>query len=454
MKNFCRKLFITLLSLFLFSLIQSQTKIRSILTDKNTVFIGTNYGLYSNQNNICDWKLSNNGIPDGFDICKLTKFKNSIFGYDQSSVLFISKDDGVNWEKVPTFPKDFINVNSIYANDTSLFIIDLDQGIIYTSDEGLTWKSINFLNWLNPKKKENKTEIKETKKNESISKEKVLLEKRVTDLITTGSIILAGVTSRSASSCIYQSTDNGFTWIEASFDLQNVNVNRIYKNGNKIYVVSAGLNAGIYCSENDGANWVQLSKPPLRSITSFTSTSQQLFVGNYYDGVCCSNDNGLTWTKLDALVLKKKQTVDHLGITEEGLFIGTSDGIICMTNEDGNWKIKNEGLNTKKIGAFSYSAIGTQRGVTLSANKFSDEIIFQVNNTTASNIKIHIKLKIECEYASELGMITLPKQEIDWLISMDANSIKSYDTSPEECAISSCKNSTKSWEVISWTIIK
>lgn len=454
MKNYCRKLFIALLSLFIFSLTQSQTKIRSILTDKKTVFIGTNYGVYSNQNNICDWKLSNNGIPDGYDISKLAKFKNSIFGYDQSSVLFISKDSGVNWKKVLSFPNDFINVNSIYANDTSLFIIDLDKGIIYTSDEGLTWKSVDLLNWLNPNKINNKNEIKESKSKEANSKEKIILEKRVTDLITTGTVMLAGVTSRSASSCIYQSSDNGSTWIEASFDLQNVNVNRIYKNGNKIYVVTAGLNAGIYCSENNGINWEQLSKPPMRSITSFTSTSQQLFVGNYYDGVCTSTDNGLTWSKLDALVLKKKQTVDHLAITEEGLFIGTSDGIICMTNEDGNWKIKNEGLNTKKIGSFTYSTVGTQSGVTLSANKLSDEIIFQVNNTSNSNIKIHIKVKIECEYASELGMVALPKQEIDWLISVDANSIKSYDTSPEECAISSCKNNTKSWEVVSWEIIK
>jgi photosystem II stability/assembly factor-like uncharacterized protein len=460
-----RKLLFTLVAICFILNTNAQTRILSILAKENTVYLGTNNGFYSNQNKMYDWKLTSTNLPDDLYLNHMVIHQSIIFSADYTKGLYFSKDLGVTWEKVNTFPADFVKIGCVYANESEIYVSDFDKGIIYSSDLGLTWKTINLLSWLNSS---NVTPIVE--ESEKLSKKDQLLKKinkndknktdekiidpkkTINEVVTCGTDILAAVTSQVPGGGLYKSSDKGQTWSEASADLKNENINSIQKYDKKLYVITPGLEGGVYCSENSGENWTKLAKSELRWVTSFCANSKTLFIGNYYDGICTSTDSGLTWKKIDGLVLRAEQTIDYLEATNEGLYAGTSDGIIFFTEENGVWKIKNNGLISKKIGSTSYSNIGSQNGVSLGAEKYVDEIVFEVVNTNPYSVSVNIKLQFECESISGLGSVTIQKQEIVWRISVAANSTKSYDTDAAACSVGACSDKTKSWQVSTWTV--
>jgi hypothetical protein len=75
-----------------------------------------------------------------------------------------------------------------------------------------------------------------------------------------------------------------------------------------------------------------------------------------------------------------------------------------------------------------------------------------VENTSAKEIKVVINLVFECGYLGAGEDSILPKQKIEWLITVEPNSTISYDTDPQSCSVSSCKDKTIHWEITDWKV--
>ncbi len=459
MKMFTKRSIALFVFLLVYSFIFSQTSIKSLFQNGNKIFIGTNYGVYLENEKEFEWKNFNHGLPDGAEMISMEKFGNHIFCADQEGGLFSIFESDTVWKKINSLSSEFKQIISLRKNDTALFVIDSEKGIAYTTDDGFVWKYLDILKQLNASNEKNNIDenIKSEKKNKSGKKkdetETIKTNKiKITDLYFSDDGILAGVSSPTPGCGLYKSMDKGKTWQEASFDLNRVNVKKIYGYKGKIYLLTSGLNGAIYKSENSGSNWEKLSKPPIPWVTLFLVDENKLYAGNHREGLCVTYDDGIIWKKMDCLKTGAEQTIDHLIKTNNGIYVGTSDGIVILREKNGVCEIVKEGLKTKKNDSFFYADIGTKNGVTLHANKYSDEIIFKVENTTSKKIKVLINLIFECGFLNAAENSKLPKQKIEWLIIAEPNSTISYDTDPKSCSVSSCKEKTIHWEITDWKV--
>lgn len=452
MKMFTKRFTVLFVFIHCISQLHSQTSIKSLFQDGNKVYIGTNYGVYIENEKKFEWKLFNHGLPDDAEIILMEKQGSHIYGANQGGGLYSLSESDTVWKKISSLSSDFRQIISLRKNDTALFVIDSEKGIAYSTDEGFVWKYLDILQQLNLEEKKIETEEKKKSGKKKGETEKIKQNKiKITDLYFTDNGILLGISSSTPGCGLYKSIDKGKTWQEASFDLNRVNVKKIYGSDGKLYLITSGLNGAIYHSKNNGSNWEKLSKPPIPWVTLFLADEKNLFAGNHREGLCVSHDEGMTWKKLECMETGPEQTIDHLLKTNNGIYVGTYDGLIILREKNGNCEIIKEGLKTKKNDSFFYADIGTKDGVTLHANKYADEIIFKVENTTSKKIRVLINLVFECSNPIQ-GDESLPKQKIEWLITVEPNSTVSYDTDPRSCSVSSCKDKTKHWEITDWKV--
>lgn len=385
----------------------------------------------------------------------LHEFNNSVYGFVNNTGLFsISKGDTI-WKKMKSLPTTFNRVNSIYSTDSVLYVIDLFQGIASTSDNGKSWIFFGPAKQLdrnlekqeednNGKKKKRGDDEDVAKKNEHKTK--------TTDLISIDNLLIAGVWPLTPGCGIYNSDNNGKTWNETGFDLPKMSVKKLVKRGKIIYAVASGFNCQIFRSENNGANWELLSKPPIRWVTLFCASDKALIAGNNRDGLCVSYDQGLHWELIESLLPSSDFTIESIEVNDTCIYAGTSDGIRLLTKVNRKWAILKEGLKTKSVGNYFYADIGTNDGVTLSASKYAGLIIFRVKNTTNKTVKVNIQLIFECNNDGEYVQTEIPKTKMDWLITVEPNSEKSFDTDPNSCSVSACKDKTNKWEITGWKV--
>ncbi len=449
------KFFLFSFFIFSFFLSSSQTSVKSILTVGNSVFAGTNFGVFIDSSGTFEWKKLNSGLPDGGEMTILHEFNNSIYGFVTNTGLFsISKNDTI-WKKISSLPVSFIRVNSIYSFDSVLYVIDLFQGIASTSDNGKSWKFFGPANQLDriteKKDEENEGKKKKHREVEDVAK-KNEHKTKTTDMITIGNLLLAGVWPLTPGCGIYSSENNGKSWSETGFDLPKISIKKLVKSGKIIYAVASGFNCQIFRSENNGSSWELLAKPSIRWVTLFCASDKALFAGNNRDGLCVSYDQGLHWELIESLVPDSDFTIESIAVSDTNIYVGTSDGIRLLTKINRKWEISKVGLKTKSDGNYFYADIGSNNGVTLSASKYAGLIIFKAKNTTDKTMKVNIQLIFECKNEGEYVQTEIPKTKMDWLITVEPHSEKSFDSDPTSCSVSACKDKTNKWEITGWKV--
>lgn len=224
-----------------------------------------------------------------------------------SNDLFISIDDGANWNQIKnyTFSK---SIWSIAFKDNDIYIGTYGDGLIKTTDNGLTFTKINSFNSNN-----------------------------CGSVLVNNDSIYVGFDNG-----FYISTNNGVTWTKKINGLQNTSISKIYKFENKLYTKT--FDYKFYISLNNGDNWDTVFTELNKYSNYFYNIAQSgvnVYACNGHD-MYKSTNNGKNWKEVNYFDnLSSKDFIDVY--TNNNIFyVITNYGLYYSVNNGIDWIYKSE----------------------------------------------------------------------------------------------------------------
>lgn len=262
--------------------------------------------------------INTNG-PGGSFIQALVVSRNNLFAGTYSGGVFISTNNGNNWNAVnsglPNSP-----VRNFAVIDTNLFVGTSD-GIYLSTNNGVNWKSAGS----------------------------GLLSKPILALAAFGANLYAGT----AGGGISFSTNNGKGWTDISSNLPRIFINPFYNypHVNAIAVIGSNLfigteGYGVFMSTNNGTSWTEINDglPSIyvnssRYVNSFAIVDKNLFIGTGNGGFFIWDKNNFRWNSV-ANVIKSTENMNKLVVDGKNIYAGTwglYNNIFLSTNYGTNW---------------------------------------------------------------------------------------------------------------------
>lgn len=261
--------------------------------------------------------------PGQTSITAMAKQGNSLVVGTSGQGLFRTTDQGLTWSSLNGTLTGF-SVNALFAWDTLLLAgisAGSDKGLYQGYELGRTWKKITS----------------------PFSNTAVLCITRI------DSVILAGGAS------VYRSSDRGVSWQNASNGITAGNkITAFAVNGSSVFAAS---DLGVFRSTDLGSTWTQVRTNTLYTelSTSITAANGKVYVTNQNGGVNAgkdtiyrTTDNGVTWTntKKNLPAFLYGQYVMAYGDT---VFYGMqSDGMFRSTDAGQTWAVDTNGLWNKR----------------------------------------------------------------------------------------------------------
>lgn len=288
----------------------SGTEVTAIFKYNNTLFAGTNNGLYKSQDDGNNWSKINSKIPSG-KITSITNLNNKLILSVYDKGIYISSDMGNTW----------IEKNDSLKNK-SILEVTTAKGNIYAASEGsgLYISSNNGDSWVN------------------FSKD--LSSPLVHNTIVKGDTILLSTTNG-----LNISLDNGLTWKKRNTGLSHTNILNIYLDNDTLY---AGTINFINKTTNYGETW-QLANDSL-TYQYFVKISK---INNYIIafpkiGLIRTKDSFKNWEYLNKDISGLYN--NNLFVDENNtLFLATSSGVLVSNDIGNNWQFRNNGLGIPNI---------------------------------------------------------------------------------------------------------
>jgi hypothetical protein len=190
------------------------------------------------------------------------------------------------------------DVRSFASNGNYLFAGTINNGVYYSTNNGMNWTQTSLTN------------------------------QQTYSLLINGNNIFAGNTYPPS---VHLSTNNGANWSQTS--LENQSVYSLEASGNSI--IAGTLNYGIFFTTNNGANWIQTSVNN-RTVLSLASSGNNVFAATYNNcGVYKSTNNGLNWSQTSL----NDRSIWVIAANGNNVYAGTGDisGIYISTNNGTNW---------------------------------------------------------------------------------------------------------------------
>jgi Secretion system C-terminal sorting domain len=282
-----------------------------------TLYMGTSDDLFSSTDNGLTWTRSR--FYQG--VFSLTSSGSNIYAGSVNNTVYISNDNGANWD----LKGNGIKKGSIYTlNLMGSTLLAGTAGSLYAStNNGDTWKASN----------------------------KGLSDFPMQAIAPNQTSTLAG----SGYGELFASSDNGANWTTINNNLNNLGVYSLDTFGGKFF---ASVGIDIYQSANNGVNWTLINsglEAPIVNNSSKSSTfslapnATNLFAGNV-NGVYLFKPNTNTWTQLPKNVMDEDWQVGKLTINGENMYaagltfrvannvFSTSYGIFQSTNNGNNWR--------------------------------------------------------------------------------------------------------------------
>ena len=309
--------------------------VRSILIEKNRIYIGSDRIHYSENNGIT-WSQSNI-ITNG--IFSLTAYGSALFA-GSSNGLFISNDNGVSW-RLNSSIRAGVGISSIIVSSNVILAGSQTSSVsMYRSvDSGKTWVISNT----------------------------GLTFQSIQALTSNKNNVFAG----SVTNGIYRSTNNGISWVQSNSGLTNLNILSLAANGDTIFAGTSG--GGVFRSFNNGQSWIEVST----GLTNKQIVSLSVYKGVIYakseTALFSSTNNGDLWTKLniEADVLFSNENEFWIANNFSGSLYRLSSGGIT-------WQLINSGINEQM--ATSLVAKGNEIWASYSATGGIASGIFKSNN--------------------------------------------------------------------------
>ena len=358
-------------------------KVSSFATIGDTVFAGTNGGVFLSTDSGASWRIIPGGIesPTGRQVNCIAASKNTIVA-GTSDRVFLSKDEGATWSIIDSIPGG--GSNAIAIRDSTIWA-DNFNGLYLSDDLGKTWKTIAVPN-----------------SGALAAKALALVDQRLLVggeggiLLTTNSgaswkqmdsmymvanFALQGATVLAGEyEAIWRSTDSGATWRSmrpSAFKFESISaLASVYST----IIASAFSNDeydrnGIFVSHNNGITWdsASIGISQYNEIHALLFIAHTLLAGTDY-GVFISHDSGRTWSPSNAGM--SATAVKQLASIESNLFAVTDDGVFLTTDYGSNWASRDSNLESTYVNSLAgqdsvlYAGTGNSVYRSLNTGKF------------------------------------------------------------------------------------
>jgi len=259
----------------------------------------------------CQWEQMSSGIGAGKSIQCMVLDGNSILAGTSDAGIFKSTNNGLSWNSINN-GLTVLNVKKIYISGNIIYAGVYSGGVFRSTDNGNNWIQVNS-------GIENRT---------------------VEALISFGGYLFAGTSSGGG---VFISTNNGNNWTPVNSGISYMSIYALESNGSFIFAAAAN---GVYRSSNFGTNWTQVVNgfSYYLGVNFFYKENFNIYAGKN-DGLYSTSNNGDNWVNLGLTNQCVSAFIKYNNIFFAGLTSGTgTSGVVLSTNNGANWITKNQGF--------------------------------------------------------------------------------------------------------------
>jgi photosystem II stability/assembly factor-like uncharacterized protein len=262
----------------------------------NDIIAGTHGdGIYKTTDNGNVWtKLGSNTLLSNSRIFGLASLNNILLVGTAYNGLFRSTDNGSTWAHITSgFPAGDFFVFSVAVIGSNM-IAGTNEGIFYSTNNGLSWNASNITQWT------------------------------VFAVAANSTIAFAGISSGIGSTTgVYRSTNLGVSWQITSLSNGAFDIVCITTNGSTVF--AGDLTNGLFRSIDNGVNWTFSASgiPANTGVFTIGVSNNTVFAGTQESagGIFRSTNNGSNWTLINQGLVST--AVQAVCANNSNLFIGT-----------------------------------------------------------------------------------------------------------------------------------
>ena len=372
-------------------------RVMSFLKTGGFMFAGTRNGIFKSADGGNNW-IRNEDLTTKCTIWSMAKdYDGNVYAGTSVGNVFKSTDKGESWTNISVGINAPEGIYTITANsEGKLFAALCGRGIIFRSDNGLSW--------------ERTTEL------EGLARSIIYDE--------SSGYLFAGSTQN-----CYRSLDYGETW---ELILPGVGICCLFLDSNGS-LFAGDFGGTIYRSSNNGDDWSSFATGGAAKIKSITENSSgDLFIAQPGSGVFKSNDNGENWVEIN----NGLENVNTYSVVINGsneLFtcvIGV--GVYKSSNWGDSWELVNEGLTDYNaqfllLDDDDFIYVGTEfnvfrsiqptTGIQENENILQDNYVLTQNYPNPFNPTTHISYSICEESLVQLKVFDILGREISTLVN-------------------------------------
>jgi len=209
-----------------------------------------------------NWTDVSTGLPS-VQIMALTTSGNNLFTSEYDGGIYISTDDGTNWNITALTVEYILGFTTI---GTNLFAASKYNGVYLSTDNGTNW---NFVN-------------------------SGLTNTEIRAIYAKGSDLFVGTRGDG----VFISTNNGSSWTAINSGLTMKYIYSLVSIGSNLF--AGTWNAGVFRTTNNGINWTTANTGlPSSPIYALAASGSNLFAGTYGSGIYLSTNNGDNWSEVN-----------------------------------------------------------------------------------------------------------------------------------------------------------
>lgn len=297
--------------------------IQCLTLNGNSIYAGTNRGVYVSNNKGSTWASLKGNLPGGVSIHSLVINGNTIFAGAQYNIVYRSTDGGTSWTNVSSglpvvsgapLQDVYFYIPSLTMIGDALFAGTFGLGVYKSTNNGLSWSLVST----------------------------GLTNLKVTSLAVKNNELIALASPRR--NTLYQSFDFGSTWsLKSTTNVPESNKITICGDNiilNKVY--------GDYFVSQDGVTWSALTGSTWSNDADIfiIAEKENMLLASDFNSV--QNPSGAAYLSIDCGSTWKPLSVPALTyagvITESSLIISTTIGVFVSNDKGLSWTNQSEGL--------------------------------------------------------------------------------------------------------------